>query len=220
MRQAFLPLLVLILGVLTVVKAVKFDLVAVTPDRAKENKRCLSQYVPKDTMILATVRIGQGYNQRVDLEIADDSPTPTVYVSKKDISNELRNAFNTHSDGVVSICFTNSLSEGFHESPEYLRTVDLDFNVGAEAMDFEKIAKAEKLNPLELELRKLETVVKEIVDEMNYLKRREARMRDTNESTNNRVKWFSILSLFTLIGLGTWQILYLRRFFKRKRLID
>lgn len=40
------------------------------------------------------------------------------------------------------------------------------------------------------------------------------------ESTNERVKWFSIVSLVTLFGLGTWQILYLRRFFKRKRLID
>lgn len=29
-------------------------------------------------------------------------------------------------------------------------------------------------------MRKLEGVVKEIVDELNYLKRREARMRDTN----------------------------------------
>ena len=31
-------------------------------------------------------------------------------------------------------------------------------------------------------MRKLEGVVKEIVDELNYLKRREARMRDTNGS--------------------------------------
>ena len=31
-------------------------------------------------------------------------------------------------------------------------------------------------------MRKLEGVVKEIVDELNYLKRREAKMRDTNGS--------------------------------------
>ena len=52
--------------------------------------------------------------------------------------------------------------------------------MGAEAADLKKIASAEKLSPLELELRKLETVVKEIVDEMNYLKNREAKLRDTN----------------------------------------
>lgn len=69
---------------------------------------------------------------------------------------------------------------GFQEGPQYKRTVELQFSVGAEAADFKKIANAEKLDPLELELRKLETVVKEIVDEMNYLKRREAKLRDTN----------------------------------------
>ena len=33
---------------------------------------------------------------------------------------------------------------------------------------------------MEAELRKLEQVVQEIVDEMEYLRRREAKMRDTN----------------------------------------
>ena len=69
---------------------------------------------------------------------------------------------------------------GFHGSPDYSRPVEVNFNVGAEAVDFETLAKKEKLGPLELELRKLETVVKEIVSELTYLKRREARMRDTN----------------------------------------
>ena len=69
-------------------------------------------------------------------------------------------------------------------------------------------------------MRKLEGVVKEIVDELNYLKKREARMRDTNESTNERVWWFSMLTMATLVALGIWQILYLRSYFKRKHLID
>ena len=78
----------------------------------------------------------------------------------------------------------------------------------------------ESLSGLEVEMRKLEGVVKEIVDELNYLKRREARMRDTNESTNERVWWFSILTISTLVSLGIWQIIYLRQYFRRKHLID
>lgn len=69
---------------------------------------------------------------------------------------------------------------GFQEGPSYKRNIEFQISVGAEAADIKKIANAEKLSPLELELRKLETVVKEIVDEMNYLKNREARLRDTN----------------------------------------
>lgn len=86
---------------------------------------------------------------------------------------------------VCSICLNRALVIfniiiGFQEGPNYKRGIEVKVSTGAETADFQKLANAEKLDPLELELRKLETVVKEIVDEMNYLKRREARLRDTN----------------------------------------
>lgn len=82
-------------------------------------------------------------------------------------------------------------------------------------------------------MRKLENVVKEIQEEMQYLQNREMRMRDTNgeqlcrvrlanmaESTNDRVKWFSIIITLGIVALGAWQLMHLRSFFKRKYLID
>lgn len=62
----------------------------------------------------------------------------------------------------------------------YSRSIDLDVDIGADAVDYNAIAKQESLSGLEVEMRKLEGVVKEIVEELNYLKRREVRMRDTN----------------------------------------
>jgi hypothetical protein len=67
-----------------------------------------------------------------------------------------------------------------HKAHQYKRSIDLDVDIGADAVDYNAIAKQESLSGLEVEMRKLEGVVKEIVDELNYLKRREARMRDTN----------------------------------------
>ena len=103
--------------------------------------------------------------------------------------------------------------------------------------DISAIANQESLSILEVEMRKLEAVTKEIVDELGYLQRREMRMRDTNgesfslsttfspflwlvqcrevlsrydadgiESTNDRVKTFSILIMVGIIGLGAWQV--------------
>ena len=40
------------------------------------------------------------------------------------------------------------------------------------------------------------------------------------ESTNSRVLYFSIFSMCCLLGLATWQVLYLRKFFKAKKLIE
>jgi len=41
-----------------------------------------------------------------------------------------------------------------------------------------------------------------------------------SESTNSRVLYFSVFSMLCLIGLATWQVLYLRKFFKSKKLIE
>ena len=67
---------------------------------------------------------------------------------------------------------------------------------------------------MEAELRRIEEVVGEVVKEMDYLREREVSLRDTNESTNDRVKWFALGTMATLVGLGAWQVVYLRAYFR------
>lgn len=43
---------------------------------------------------------------------------------------------------------------------------------------------------------------------------REQKLRDTNESTNERVKWFAFGTMGMLVGLGAWQVVYLRAYFR------
>ncbi|CAJ0625715.1 5849_t:CDS:2 [Entrophospora sp. SA101] len=198
--------------------AIKFDIQAHPEGLVK--RKCITQYVPTDTLVVVTIKVGIGYNQQIDVEVTDNSPAHNEYGRKRDMNEETRIAFTTHVEADVSICFTNTLEDGFSPDAKYHRTIDLDIDVGAEAIDYNQLAKAEKLKPMEAELRKLEQIVQEIVDEMEYLRRREARMRDTNESTNERVKWFSLGTIFVLVALGGWQIFYLKKFFQRKRLID
>jgi hypothetical protein len=49
---------------------------------------------------------------------------------------------------------------------------------------------------------------------MEYLRAREQKLRDTNESTNERVKWFAFGTMGMLVGLGVWQVIYLRAYFR------
>jgi len=89
-----------------------------------------------------------------------------------------------------------------------------------EAKSYEGFDEAAKLKPLELELKRLEDLSQSIVEDFSYMKTREEEMRDTNESTNSRVLYFSIFSMLCLLGLATWQVLYLRQYFKQKKLIE
>lgn len=99
------------------------------------------------------------------------------------------------------------------------REIELDVDIGADARDWSAIQAAEKLKPVEIELRRIEEVVAEVVTQMEYLRRREQKLRDTNESTNERVKWFALTVMSTLVGLGAWQVVYLRAYFRSKHLI-
>ena len=97
---------------------------------------------------------------------------------------------------------------------------------GVEAKNYENLGDAAKLKPLEVELKRLEDMSESIVQDFAFMRRREVRqthtcgyisfhynvfsfqeeMRDTNESTNSRVLYFSIFSMCCLLGLATWQV--------------
>lgn len=94
------------------------------------------------------------------------------------------------------------------------RHIELDIDIGADARDWSAIQANEKLKPVETELRRIEETVNEIVQELEYLRMREQKLRDTNESTNERVKWFALGTMGMLVGLGAWQVVYLRAYFR------
>jgi len=185
-------------------------------------QKCIWNNVHENTLVIVTANVGPGEYQRVDVEIVDSSANRNVYLSKKDIKGETRLAVTTHAEGEVGICFKNYMAADvpYDKQKGLARVVDLDVDIGADAVDYNAIANQESLSMLEVEMRKLEGIVKEIVEEMNYLKQREERFTSTNMSTNQRVQNFAWFTLFSLLGLGAWQIFHLRSYFKRKYLID
>jgi hypothetical protein len=54
----------------------------------------------------------------------------------------------------------------------------------------------------------------QVKDEQGYIVMRERTHRNTAESTNARVKWWSIFQLGIVIGQGIFQVWFLKRFFE------
>ena len=48
---------------------------------------------------------------------------------------------------------------------------------------------------------------------------REERFRQTSESTNSRVLWWSLGQTCILIVMGAWQMRHLKTFFEAKKLV-
>uniref|UniRef100_A0A8C4LZ77 Transmembrane p24 trafficking protein 10 n=1 Tax=Equus asinus TaxID=9793 RepID=A0A8C4LZ77_EQUAS len=180
------------------------------------SRKCLREEIHKDLLVTGAYEItdqsGGAGGLRTHLKITDSAGH--ILYSKEDATKG-KFAFTTEDYDMFEVCFE---SKGTGRIPDQL--VILDMKHGVEAKNYEEIAKVEKLKPLEVELRRLEDLSESIVNDFAYMKKREEEMRDTNESTNTRVLYFSIFSMFCLIGLATWQVFYLRRFFKAKKLIE
>lgn len=139
------------------------------------------------------------------------------YGRPRDVAGENRYAFTSHADSAFDVCFENILQNTRLASP--YRSIELDVDIGADAKDWSAIQAGEKLKPVEAELKRLSEIANEVVDEMDYLRTREMKLRDTNESTNERVKWFALGTMGMLVALGVWQVVYLRAYFRSKHLI-
>ncbi|KAL7896474.1 emp24/gp25L/p24 family/GOLD domain-containing protein [Trichoderma sp. SZMC 28014] len=198
--------------------ALKFDLLAHPGGENLKKERCIRNFVGADTLVVVTSTVDgyKGDGMLVNIHVRD--AIGNEYGRAKDVAGESRIVFTSHADAAFDVCFENLFS-GNTKPRQNLRVVELDIDIGADAKDWSAIQATEKLKPVEAELRRIEELTSEVVREMEYLRSREQKLRDTNESTNNRVKWFGVGTTWLLVILWAWQIMYLRAYFRSKHLI-
>lgn len=64
--------------------------------------------------------------------------------------------------------------------------------------------------PIEREIRSLSNGLTSVKDEQEYIVVRERTHRNTAESTNDRVKWWSVAQVIILVLVVGWQVYYLK----------
>ncbi|XP_015791562.1 transmembrane emp24 domain-containing protein 10 [Tetranychus urticae] len=201
-------LMVLILSSLILnVDSIRFQL-------EPNTRRCLKEEMRKDVLVSGEYDLSEGVGVRTDLQVLDSKGHAAL---NRESIDKGKFVITADEDDIYDICFVSYLSPGHQSGP---REVHLEMKHGVEAKSYDELAHIGKLKPLEMELTKLEDLSASIVTDFEHMKKREEEMRDTNESTNTRVLYLSIFSMFCLLGLATWQVLYLRKFFKTKKLID
>jgi len=183
-------------------------------DLPPNGRKCLREEVHKDVLVTGEFEMSEVPGQRTDLIVRDIKGH--ILVNQEDKSKG-KFAFTTDDFEVYEICFISKVPANIRGKKH---EVELTVKMGLEAKNYESIGEAARLKPLEVELKRLEDLSEAIVQDFAYMRRREEEMRDTNESTNSRVLYFSVFSMCCLIALATWQVLYLRRFFKAKKLIE
>ncbi|KAF2071258.1 hypothetical protein CYY_007416 [Polysphondylium violaceum] len=192
------------------------------------HEKCLTEEFRQDTLVNGKFEVSDRLSKNIayPTDIVMNSMQMRFYVRDPngDLPFDNHDArkgpftFNAHVPGEYQFCFLDNYKPGALVMP-LSRTVSLEYKTGVEANDFSDVVTKGQLKPSEAELRKIEDVVESIKEDIMYMKTREETMRNTNESTNSRVKWLSFFCFFLLIGSAFFQINYLKRYFKQRKLI-
>ncbi|XP_034945191.1 transmembrane emp24 domain-containing protein bai isoform X2 [Chelonus insularis] len=209
MSSFYYPIWVLLL-VIANVQSIMFHL-------EPNGRKCLKEELQANVLVTGEYKISEAPGQRVDYTVTDSKGH--VLARKEDIPHgkEWKFSFVTENVDTFEICFVSNLP--IHQQG-MTQEVTLITKHGIEAKNYEAIGEASNLKPIEVELKRLEDLSESIVLDFARMRQREEQMRDTNEATNARVLYFSIFSMCCLLGLATWQVFYLRRFFRAKKLIE
>ncbi|XP_008546915.1 transmembrane emp24 domain-containing protein eca [Microplitis demolitor] len=187
-------------------------------------RKCFIEEIPDETTVLVHYKVelfdprSGGYmpsSPGIGMHVEVRDPDDKVILSRV-YSFEGRISFTSQTPGEHVICLYSNSTAWF--SGTQLR-VHLDIQVGDHAIDYANLAQKEKLSKLQLRIRQLLDQVEQITKEQNYQRYREERFRQTSESTNSRVLWWSITQTVVLLIMGAWQMKHLKSFFEAKKLV-
>ncbi|PRP80370.1 LRR receptor-like serine/threonine-protein kinase GSO2-like [Planoprotostelium fungivorum] len=128
--------------------------------------------------------------------------------------------FQATTTGTYMLCWNNEMARCAHSISSSItdsgrwtaKVVQFEWDIGVEKED--NALKADHLTPMDQTVERISDSIDAIQIDQTYLKIREQSHRDTAESTNERVLWFSILESIVLASISIGQVVMLRRFFE------
>ncbi|CDH57757.1 supernatant protein factor c-terminal domain-containing protein [Lichtheimia corymbifera JMRC:FSU:9682] len=179
---------------------------ALSVDIPAHGVQCFYEDLTVGDKMTVTFQVGEGGNLDIDFWVSD--PQDHIMKSASRESSGVH-VIEASIAGKHTYCFGNQMSSVTAKS--------VSFNVH----DMQKIKSTatEKIDPLEREIRELADSIHGIKAEQEYIVLRERQHRNTAESTNARVKWWSLGQLALLAAVCFLQVVYLKRFFEVKRVV-
>jgi hypothetical protein len=207
------------------------------------SKKCISEWLRHDNMVLGTYRLintpkSDDELSRFDYQRPSDSDYKLTYVTFE-IRDKLRNSIHLDNEvkstsrqfffsptmfGEHTFCF---IHQAYEESQQHNRLPFVRKMVELELRSSHEIRKEEispekqqaHLEPINEEMRKIDLELSETALEIEVLRKDEQYLRDLHEQIYKRIKFLGILFLISLISLMTWQLLYLRKLFRIKKIM-
>ncbi|TKY69639.1 Transmembrane emp24 domain-containing protein p24delta10 [Spatholobus suberectus] len=206
-------LLLLIIGLFSyLVQSLRFEL-------QSGQVKCIAEDIRSNSMAVGNYNIT---NPHVD------QPLPNSHTVTLRVSSQSGNNVYHHNERVQSGQFAFvAVETGNHiacfwatnHKPQITLTVDFNWRTGVATRHWSNIAKKSHIDAMVQELQILQEVVSFISEEMIYLRKQEQELELRNWTTNSRMFWLSLLSLFVCMSVAGLQLWHLKTFFEKKKIL-
>ncbi|BBN09656.1 hypothetical protein MPTK1_4g21570 [Marchantia polymorpha subsp. ruderalis] len=172
---------------------------------------CVYQYVEHDHDLVSgnfvvVEKNSDWYSEADDVEMVVTGPTGGTMMTAK-ASGGQKFSFRAGRRGHYKFCFHNPTS-----APE-----DISFSIHVGHIPVASdVAKDEHFNPVETKIAQLKEALESISLEQNYLRRRDVRHKKTNESTQRRLLWYTVMEYVALIAVSIAQVYLIQRLFSKR----
>lgn len=173
-------------------------------------KHCFFENLKKHDELAVSFQVGSrdphnAEQLKVDFFIL--TPNGQVVLRKHDMDHG-DEIYKATSSGKYMYCFSN----------EKTGRVDVDVSFNVHGVIYVDVNDP-KADSLDYAIQRLSQLTANVKDEQAYLVIRERTHRNTAESTNSRVKWWSVFQILVVAANSLFQIYYLRRFFEVKSVV-
>ncbi|KAH3676428.1 hypothetical protein WICMUC_002059 [Wickerhamomyces mucosus] len=173
-------------------------------------KRCFFEQLKVNDELAISFQYGNR-DARATEQLSGDfyitSPSGSILRDLRDVSHG-DVSVKASEKGKYGYCFANEHST--------IDTKDVSFNIhGVVYVDLDDPSS----DNLDAAVKRLSILAADVKNEQSYIVVRERTHRNTAESTNDRVKWWSVGQLILVISNSIFQIFYLKRFFEIKTIV-
>ncbi|KAF9311720.1 p24 complex component [Podila horticola] len=174
-----------------------------------QERRCFFENLDVKDNLHISYQVGEGGHLDIDFMASITDPSDILV---EDASRSASATYNhvAKVKGKHQFCFSNTFST--------ITEKTVGFNVLV-IKPLKEDSGTNKVDPLENEIRELSYQIEDIKNEQEYTLAREKTHRNTAESTNSRVVWWSLFQSGILFLVCVFQITYLKRFFEVKRVV-
>lgn len=176
----------------------------------QHGKQCFFESLKKHDELAISFQVGSRDPNNAEQLTVD------FFIIGPDDKPKLQHAALDHGDmsikadqnGKYQYCFSN----------EKLNRVDLDVSFNVHGVIYIDVNDP-RSDTLDYAIQRLGELTSDVKAEQNYLVIRERTHRNTAESTNSRVKWWSVFQIIVVALNSVFQIYYLKRFFEVRSVV-